>query len=275
MGGEIALVYALAGHTVLLSDVSAERLEAARTRLADIVDKGVARGFVAQEGAVGALDRLQTTTDLGTFARCDAVTEAVFEDESVKAEVWRKLDAVCAPRCILASNTSTLPISSLAANVAPARRPFFLGTHYFSPVSRMKLVEVIPQFETSEATVAAAIRLCAGAGKTPIRVKDVAGFAVNRALHAFMIEAVRLVEEGVCSPADFDTACRLGLGHAVGPFELMDLVTSKLCVQVQEILHDAYGERFRPPALLKQRVRAGLDGRKNGWRADKAQDGKA
>jgi 3-hydroxybutyryl-CoA dehydrogenase len=134
----------------------------------------------------------------------------------------------------------------------------------------MKLVEVIPAFDTSEATVATMTALCAGAGKVPIRVKDVAGFAVNRALHAFMIEAVRLVEEGVVSPADFDTACRLGLGHAVGPFELMDLVSSKLCLQVQEILHDAYGERFRPPALLKQRVRAGYDGRRNGWRPDKA-----
>ncbi len=270
MGGEIALVYALAGHTVLLSDVSAERLDAARKRLADIVDKGKARGFVDTNAAEGALDRLETTTDLGRFSACDAVTEAVFEDESVKAEVWRKLDAICAQHCILASNTSTIPISSLAANVAPQRRPFFLGTHYFSPVSRMKLVEVIPQFDTSEETVATTTRLCAGAGKTPIRVKDVAGFAVNRALHAFMIEAVRLVEEGVCSPADFDVACRLGLGHAVGPFELMDLVTSKLCLQVQEILHDAYGERFRPPALLKQRVLAGRDGRKNGWRPDKA-----
>ena len=270
MGGEIALVYALAGHTVLLSDVSAERLEAARKRLADIVDKGTARGFVDAKAADGALDRLETTTDLGRFSACDAVTEAVFEDESVKAEVWRKLDAICAQRCILASNTSTIPISSLAASVAPARRQYFLGTHYFSPVSRMKLVEVIPQFDTSEETVATTTRLCAGAGKTPIRVKDVAGFAVNRALHAFMIEAVRLVEEGVCTPADFDTACRLGLGHAVGPFELMDVVTSKLCLQVQEILHDAYGERFRPPALLKQRVLAGRDGRRNGWRPDKS-----
>jgi len=152
-------------------------------------------------------------------------------------------------------------------NVAPQRRPFFLGTHYFSPVSRMKLVEVIPQFDTSEETVATTTRLCAGAGKTPIRVKDVAGFAVNRALHAFMIEAIRLVEEGVVGAEDFDTACKLGLGHAVGPFELMDQVTSSLCLQVQEILQDAYGERFRPPALLKQRVKAGYLGRKagRGW----------
>jgi 3-hydroxybutyryl-CoA dehydrogenase len=269
MGAEIALVYALAGHRVLLHDVSAERLAAARGRLADIVDKGLARGFVKPEQAAGALDRLETTSDLARFAVCNVVTEAVFEDEAVKATVWRELDAICKPACIFASNTSTIPISSLAAAVAPARRPRFIGTHYFSPVSRMALVEVIPAFATTEETIAATLRLARAAGKVPIRVKDVAGFAVNRALHAFVIEAVRLVEEGVVSPEDFDTACRLGLGHPIGPFELMDVVGSSLCLQVQEILHDAYGERFRPPALLKQKVRAGHDGRKVGigWRA--------
>jgi len=268
MGAEIALVYALAGHRVLLSDVSDARLAAARTRLAEIIDKGLQRGFVEPEQADGALDRLETTTELTRYASCDAVTEAVFEDEAVKTATWRVLDAVCSPHCIFASNTSTIPISSLAAAVAPARRPAFIGTHYFSPVSRMKLVEVIPAFDTSEATVATTLRLCRGAGKVPIRVRDVAGFAVNRALHAFVIEAIRLVEEGVVSPEDFDTACRLGLGHAIGPFELMDLVSSSLCLQVQEILQDAYGERFRPPALLKQKVRAGHDGRRAGvgWR---------
>jgi 3-hydroxybutyryl-CoA dehydrogenase len=132
----------------------------------------------------------------------------------------------------------------------------------------MKLVEVIPAFETEEPAVEEAMALCRGAGKTPIRVKDVTGFAVNRVLHAFMIEAVRLVEEGVASPEDIDTACRLGLGHAMGPFELMDQVTLSLSLEVQEILQEAYGDRFRPPALLKQKVRAGHIGRKagKGWR---------
>ena len=268
MGAEIALVYALAGHRVLLHDVSAERLAGARTRLADIVEKGLARGFVKPEQADGALARLEGVPELARLVVCDAVTEAVFEDEAVKATVWRELDGICRPACLFASNTSTIPISSLAGAVAPARRRRFIGTHYFSPVSRMALVEVIPAFATDEATVETTLRLCRGAGKVPIRVKDVAGFAVNRALHAFVIEAVRLVEEGVVTPEDFDTACRLGLGHAIGPFDLMDLVSSSLCLQVQEILHDAYGERFRPPALLKQKVRAGHDGRRAGigWR---------
>src|SRR5690606_5228700 len=126
------------------------------------------------------------------------------------------------------------------ARLSEARQANFIGTHYFSPVSRMKLVEVIPGFRTSEATMARAMDHCTKLGKVPIKVKDVAGFAVNRMLHAFIIEAVRLVEEGVATPQDLDTACRLGLGHAMGPFELMDAVTSSLCVQAQEIMQEAY-----------------------------------
>jgi 3-hydroxybutyryl-CoA dehydrogenase len=130
---------------------------------------------------------------------------------------------------------------------------------------------VIPAFDTSEETVERVMQLCTDAGKVPIRIKDVTGFAVNRMLHAFIIEAVKLVEEGVATPEDLDTACRLGLGHAMGPFELMDAVTADLCVEAQEIMQESYGERFRPPALLKQRVRAGLGGGRGrrGWRGEK------
>ena len=124
----------------------------------------------------------------------------------------------------------------------------------------MKLVEVISGFETAPETVEIALRLCRAVGKTPISVKDVPGFAVNRLLHVLMIEAVRLVEENVASPEDIDIACRLGLGHPMGPFELMDVTTSSLCLQAQEIMHEAYGERFRPRPLLKQRVGAGMVG---------------
>ena len=132
----------------------------------------------------------------------------------------------------------------------------------------MKLVEVIPAFETSPQTVETATRLMREADKVPVKVKDVAGFAVNRVFLIFLQEAVRLVEEGVATPEDIDTACKLGLGHPMGPFELMDATTSRLVLQASEILHDAYGERFRPPALLKQRVRAGFVGGRGGkgWR---------
>jgi 3-hydroxybutyryl-CoA dehydrogenase len=268
MGAEIALVFALAGHDVLLSDRSDELLKAATSRLAAIFDRGIPRGFFKEEEKPLALANIRTTTDLAAFADRDFVTEAVFEDEGVKAEVYKTLDRVCRAGAIFASNTSTIPISTLASYVGEARRPDFIGTHYFSPASRMKLVEVIPGFDTAPATSETAMRLMREANKTPIRIKDVAGFAVNRMLLIFMQEAVRLVEDGVATPEDIDTACRLGLGHPMGPFELMDAVSAKLCLQVSEILHDAHGERFRPPALLQQRVKAGfVGGRGNrGWR---------
>ena len=268
MGAEIALVFALAGHEVVLADTGEAALAAALDRLARVLDRGIPRGFYKPEEKPLALARIATTTVLDPFAACDFVTEAVFEDEAVKAETYRRLDAVCQPACIFASNTSTIPISTLASYVGEARRPNFIGTHYFSPASRMKLVEVIPAFDTSPATVETALRLCRAADKMPIRVKDVAGFAVNRMLLAFLNEAVRLVDEGVATAEDIDTACKSGLGHPMGPFELMDATTSKLVLQASEILHEAYGERFRPPALLKQRVRAGLVGGRGqrGWR---------
>jgi 3-hydroxybutyryl-CoA dehydrogenase len=268
MGAEIALVFALAGHEVLLSDTGEAQLSAALERLNRTLDRGVQRGWYTDAEKPLALARITTTVSLNPFARCDFVTEAVFEDEQVKAETYRKLDALCPPHCILASNTSTIPISTLASYVSAARRPKFIGTHYFSPASRMKLVEVIPAFDTAPETFDTAMRLMREADKVAIKIKDVAGFAVNRMFLIFLNEAVRLVEEGVATPEDIDTACKLGLGHPMGPFELMDATTSKLCLQVSEILHNAYGERFRPPALLQQRVKAGFVGGRNarGWR---------
>ncbi len=268
MGAEIALVYALAGHAVTLADTGDEALKKAKARLGDIVSKGITRGFYKEEDTAGTLERIATTTDLAAMKDADLVVEAVFEDEKVKAEIWKRLDGIVKPGAVFASNTSTIPISTLASYVSQERRANFLGTHYFSPVSRMKLVEVIPAFDTSEAAIATAFRLAEGAQKVAIRVKDVAGFAVNRVLHAFMIEAVRLVEEGVVTPAELDVACRLGLGHPMGPFELMDAVTNSLTLQAQEIMQEAYGERFRPRPLLKQMVQAGRVGRKAnaGWR---------
>ena len=268
MGAEIALVFSLAGRQVTLIDQKQEHLESALQRLRSVLEKGVARGFYRLDQVEPTFDRIQSDTRLEQLAACHYVTEAVFEDLSVKTSVWSQLDSICPADCIFATNTSTIPISTLASTVKASRRPFFIGTHYFSPASRMKLVEVIPGFETSPDCVDFTIETCRALGKTPVRVKDVPGFAVNRVLHAFIIEAVRLVDEGVASPEDIDLACRLGLGHPMGPFELMDAVTSSLCVQAQEIMYEAYGERFRPPTLLKQRVAAGFSGGKGraGWR---------
>ncbi len=268
MGAEIALVFAMAGRDVLLADRANETLNSAVERLARTLACGIERGHFSGAAAQTALSRIATTTDLGRFTDRQFVTEAVFEQEDVKAEVLARIDAVLPAGAIIATNTSTIPISGLAASVGPQRRASVIGTHYFSPASRMRLVEIIPGIETAPETEAATFRLMEAVGKTAVRVKDVPGFAVNRLLHVMMIEAVRLVEEGVATPADIDTACRLGLGHPMGPFELMDATTSSLCLQAQEIMHDAYGERFRPRPLLKKRVRAGLVGGrgKPGWR---------
>jgi 3-hydroxybutyryl-CoA dehydrogenase len=267
MGAEIALVAALAGKHVVLADTNEELLAKALENLGKVLDKGIQRSFYKEEQKAQALGRIAVTTDLSRFADCELVTEAVFESEEVKAAVFRKLDQICRADALIASNTSTIAITGLASYVAPERRSRFAGTHYFSPVSRMKLVEVIPGIDTAEDTVEALMQYSRDVGKVPIRVKDVVGFAVNRVLHAFMIEAVRLVEEGVCTPEEVDLACKLGLGHPVGPFELCDAVTNKLSLQVQEILQGAYGERFRPRPLLKQMVQAGYNGKKagRGW----------
>jgi 3-hydroxybutyryl-CoA dehydrogenase len=268
MGAEIALVFALSGRTVTLVDVGQEALDRARERIQKALAKGVARNFYSEDIAARAARCIRTTVDRSDLAVCHLVMEAIFEDLATKVELLQQLDGICPEITLFASNTSTIPISTLATAVSDARATRFLGTHFFSPASRMRLVEVIPAFKTSAATLAAVMGLLQEVGKSAIRVKDVTGFAVNRMLHVFLIEAVRLVEEGVATPEDIDIACRQGLGHPLGPFELMDATTSSLCLQAQEIMHEAYGERFRPRPLLKQRVRAGLVGGAagTGWR---------
>lgn len=267
MGSEIALVMALAGKQVRLTDRDQASLDRAMKNLAGVLDKGIERGFYKPEDKARALGNIATTLDLGLYADREAVIEAVFEDEAIKGETYKRLDAVLKPDCLITSNTSSIPITVLSSYWPAARRPRFLGTHFFSPVSRMALVEVIPGLDTTEDTVKAAFALCTEAGKTPVRIKDVVGFAVNRLIHIFWIEAIRLVEEGVATPEDIDTACKLGMGLPVGPFRLMDGVTNNLTLDVQEILHKAYGDRFLPRPLMKQMVKAGYNGRKagRGW----------
>jgi 3-hydroxybutyryl-CoA dehydrogenase len=267
MGTEIAFCFALAGFDVVVYDNDGKKIENLMLRGATIYDKGVARGSYEAEHRAAVLASLSCTQDIGNLRACELVTEAVFENEGVKAAVLRQLDGICDARCVIATNTSTIPISVLSSYVSEERRPRFIGTHYFSPASRMKLVEVIPGLSTSPDTIGVAVDVVRRLGKQPVEIKDVPGFAVNRLLHVFMIEAVRLVEEGVATPEDIDLACRLGLGHPMGPFQLMDATTSSLCLEAQEIMHAAYGERFRPRPLLKQHVRAGLVGGRGrqGW----------
>jgi 3-hydroxybutyryl-CoA dehydrogenase len=267
MGSEIALMFALAGYPTLISDQSPETARRAIDRLHGVLDRGLPRQFWSEEAGNTARRQLAVADSLDAYADRDLVVEAVFEDEALKRDVFRRLDAVLAPEAGLASNTSSISITSLSAAVAEPRRARFIGTHFFSPASRMKLVEVIPTADTDPAFIDAVMATMASIGKTPIRVKDVVGFAVNRLLHALVIESIRLVEEGVCSPVEIDTACKLGLGHPIGPFELLDNTQNSLSLSVHEILHQAYGERFLPRPLLRQMVDAGYNGRKagRGW----------
>lgn len=275
MGSEIALMFALAGHDTILSDENRAQADKALDRLHGLTERGIGRGFWSAESAETARHNLRAVDGLDDYADRDLVIEAVFENEELKRTLFARLDSILSPHAGLASNTSSISITSLSAALGQERRRRFLGTHFFSPVSRMKLVEVIPTMDTDPAFIDHVSETLAAIGKTPIKVKDVVGFAVNRLLHALVIESIRLVEEGVCSPADIDTACKLGLGHPIGPFELLDNTANSLSQSVHEILHAAYGERFLPRPLLRQMVEAGYNGRKagRGWyRYDK--DGK-
>lgn len=273
MGAEIAMVFALAGHPTILSDQSRAVADRALERLESVIEKGVACSFWSAEAAEAARRNLSAVDGLSAYADRDLVIEAVFEDEALKRRVFSNLDAILAPSAGVASNTSSISITSLSAAVGEERRKRVIGTHFFSPVSRMRLVEVIATTDTDPGFAGAVAQTLTAIGKMPVRVKDVVGFAVNRLLHALVLESIRLVEEGVCTPADIDFACKLGLGHPIGPFELMDNTANSLSQSVHEILHQAYGERFLPRPLLRQMVAAGYDGRKagRGWyRYDKS-----
>jgi len=264
MGSEIALVFALSGRRVRLNDTSEELVSQALKRLEGVLQKGIDRGFYEPGVIERTMPLITPCHSLTDFADSDLVVEAVFENEDVKGEIFSQLDTIAATGCVFASNTSSISITALASKVSEKRRECFIGTHFFSPVSRMKLVEVIPGLDTTPEIVESVSQLCKQIGKTPITVKDVVGFAVNRLLHAMMIEAMRLVEEGVATPEDIDVACRLGLGHPIGPFHLMDATQISLSLQVEEILHEAYGDRFKPRPIMKQMVGAGYNGKKSG-----------
>jgi 3-hydroxybutyryl-CoA dehydrogenase len=267
MGAEIGLCFAMAGCEVALKDVSLEAAEKGKSRLDATLEKAIRAGRINGSQKDAVLGRITPTERLDLFKQAEMVVEAVFENFEVKKAIWGEADDLCPEECIFATNTSSIPITQLGTAVKQERRRRFLGTHFFSPASVMNLVEVIPGLETDEAIVEQVMGICRQIGKTPIHVKDVPGFAVNRILHAMWIEANRLVEENVISPEDVDIACKLGLGHPIGPYALMDLTSNELNLQVQEILFQAYGERFRPRPILKQKVHAGHLGRKTsrGW----------
>lgn len=264
MGAQIALCFAVNGFDVVMKDSDLSLAEKGKKRLEKTFDKAVEKGRLSSDQRDEALNRIVPADDYGSFGDAELVIEAVFEDVELKKRLLGETDAACAPGCIIATNTSSIPITLLATSVKKDRRPRFAGAHFFAPAFIMKLVEVIPGLETSPETLDYLLNACRSVGKTPIPIKDTAGFVVNRVLFAMFNEAVRLVDEGVASCEDIDAACRLGLGHPLGPFALMDMADLSMAVSVGAILKEAHGDRFRFGNALKQRVYAGHLGRKSG-----------
>jgi len=264
MGGGIAQVAAVAGYDVVLRDVTPEALERGLGTVRASYAKFVERGRLEADAAEAALARITTTTDLDAAAEADLVVEAVFEKLEVKADVFRELDRICKDGAVLASNTSAIPITSIAA--VTQRPESVVGTHFFSPVPLMKLCEVVRGYKTSDHAIEVARSFAEGVGKTVVVVnRDVAGFVTTRLISALAMEAVRLLESGVASAEDIDTACRLGFGHAMGPLETIDLTGVDIMLNAaSNIYADTQDETFAPPELLRRMVAAGDLGRKSG-----------
>jgi len=264
MGSGIAQVCAMAGYDVVLQDVSGESLDRARSSITQSLARFVAKERVSEPDAGLALKRIATTTELADVADADIVVEAVFEKLDVKTEIFKTLDAVCKPGAILGTNTSAIPITSIAA--ATSRPQNVVGIHFFSPVPMMKLVELVRGQETSDETLAAARTFSERVGKTVVVVnRDVAGFVTTRLISALTMEAIRLVESGVASAEDIDTACRLGFGHAMGPLETADLTGVDIMLNADmSVYNEAQHQAFEPPELIKQMVADGHLGRKTG-----------
>lgn len=264
MGAGIAQVAAQAGYDVTLRDVGIDALDRGRGAIRESYDRFVAKDRMTPEERDAALARITTTTDLDAAAGADIVVEAVFERLDVKREVFAALDKVCQPGTVLATNTSAIPITQIAA--ATSRPEAVVGTHFFSPVPMMRLCELVRGYQTSPETLERARAFAEAIGKTCIVVnRDVAGFVTTRLIVALSVEAAKLVESGVASAEDVDTACRLGFGHAMGPLETMDLTGVDIMVNAaRNIYADTQEEKFFPPETLTRMVTAGALGRKSG-----------
>jgi 3-hydroxybutyryl-CoA dehydrogenase len=263
MGHGIAQVVATAGMTVVIRDVDEKVLDAARGKIEKSLDKLVEKGTVTAKARDSALAAISTTKDLGEAAKdADLVVEAIPERMDLKLETFRALDGLAPAHALLATNTSSLSVTEIAGAVADPGR--VVGLHFFNPVPLMKLLEIIRGLRTGDDAIARARAFGDRIGKTAIVVKDWPGFASSRLGVALGAEAIRMVEEGVASPEDIDTAMELGYRHPMGPLRLGDLVGLDIRLAILEHLHRELGEQFRPPTLLRQMVRAGKLGRKTG-----------
>lgn len=263
MGRGIAYVAALGGYTTVLQDTNREQLDRAIDDIGAILEKGVATGKVADADAIGARKRLSAVTTLEEAAKhADLIIEAVPERIDLKIEVFAALDKLAPRHAILASNTSSLSITEMAAATTRAKQ--VVGLHFFNPVHRMKLLEIVRALETSDETIAMCEAVGVAMGKECVTVRESPGFVTSRINAMIGNEAFYMLQEGVASAADIDKALKLGLNHPMGPFELVDLVGLDTRLSILRFLHRTLGEKFRPCPLMEQYVAAGRLGRKSG-----------
>ena len=264
MGSGIAQVSAVAGYDVVLRDISEDSLARGIAGIEKSLTRFAAKGAIAEAVVAESLARITTTTDLDAAGDSELIVEAVFENVDVKRDLFAALDKIARDDAVLATNTSAIPITTIAA--ATERPESVVGTHFFSPVPMMKLCELVRGYKTSDATLARARDFAEAVGKTCIVVnRDVAGFVTTRLISALAMEAVALVESGVASAEDVDVACRLGFGHAMGPLQTADLTGVDILTNASSNIYtDTQDEKFAPPELLRRMVTAGDLGRKSG-----------
>ncbi|HUM15956.1 MAG TPA: 3-hydroxybutyryl-CoA dehydrogenase [Candidatus Nitrosotalea sp.] len=263
MGSGIVQVAAQAGFSTVVAEATQELLDRGLGGLRKNLDALVAKARLEEKMRDEILGRIKGVVGLEAFRDCDLVIEAITENQPLKNETFAKLDRICPPHALLASNTSSCNITAMAA--ATKRPTQVLGLHFFNPVPLMKLVEVVQTILTDEKSVLTAYEWVQAVGKVPVRTKDSTAFIVNRLLVPYLLDAVRVYEGGLASLEDIDQAMKLGCGYPMGPFTLLDLVGLDTTMYVAEVMFDEYREpRYAPPPLLKRMVMAGQLGRKSG-----------
>ncbi len=263
MGSGIALVAAQAGYEVIVREVNQELLDAGMQRIAAVLDKDKAKGKIGEEDYHAIVGRLHPTLELAPFAEADIIIEVIIEQIAAKRELFSELDRICKPQTILATNTSSLPVTEIAATTKRPDR--VAGLHFFNPVPVMKLVELVRALTTSDATVATLQAFGEKLGKTVVLANDTPGFIVNRLLVPYLLDAIRCYAEGLASREDIDNGMKLGASHPMGPLTLSDFIGLDTLYYVANVLFDEYREaRFAPPPLLRRMVLAGMLGKKSG-----------